>query len=67
MSYELEFRLALRQFEYVNVRIESETMTTLSIDLDSLKISVPTPIDGPIQRGDYEAIDLKAFAIDDED
>jgi hypothetical protein len=37
------------------------------IDLDSLKIRVPTPIDGLIQRGDYEAIDFKAFAINDDD
>ncbi len=37
MTYELEYRLALRPYEYVNIRIESETAVTLSVDLDALK------------------------------
>lgn len=36
MAFELEFRLALRPYEYVNVRVSSETMVTLSYDLDQL-------------------------------
>ncbi len=37
------------------------------VDLDSLNITVPTPIEGPLDREEYEGIDWKVFTIEEQE
>jgi hypothetical protein len=60
------FRGKVQKDKLIDKKVEAVHVSKL-IDLASLQIRVPTPIDGLIQHGDYKAIDLKAFAIDEED
>jgi len=55
----------IQKDEQIDRKLETVHVSRL-IDLDSLKITVPTPLGEAIQGGDYEAIDWKAFAIDED-
>jgi hypothetical protein len=60
------FRGKVQKHRLIDRRVETVRVSKV-IELNSLEITKPTPIDGLIQGQDFEAIDLKAFALDDND
>ena len=55
-------------FTKVIERAEGDGSRLKVVDLNSLKIIVPTPIDGSLDREEYEEkIDWKAFTIEEEE